>query len=223
MRQILVRIVARIYFVGLSALYKSARLRVFGAEHLEGLWGRGETAIVCFFHGDYLLLFPHFKGREACIFTTESRRGNYLSQIISLFRYRPCKIPDRRGSQVALERMIAEVSRGYNAVLAVDGPLGPYHKVKHGALVLALKTGKPIVPVATASVWKVVSRKRWDRYTVPLPFTRAVILVGEPIAVPEAADPDRLEELRQQLEDRLEALNSQAEGLLNRQSFDPGV
>jgi len=224
MRQILSQLVARLYFVGLSALYKSARLRVLGAEHLDDLWGRGEQAVICFFHGDYLLLFPHFKGREACIFTTESRRGDFLAEIIALFRYRPCKLPDRRGSQVALDRMIAEVRRGYDAALAVDGPLGPYHKVKHGALVLAQKTGKPIVPVATASAWKLVSKKRWDRYTIPLPFTRAVILVGEPMSVPGDADPARLEKLRQSLEDRLAELNAQAQAYVNnRQSPDPGV
>lgn len=223
MRQVLVWLGARIFFAGLSALYKSARLQVLGAERLHGLWDRGENAIVCFFHGDYLLLFPHFKGREACVFTTESRRGDYLAEIIALFRYRPSKIPDRRGSQLALERMIAEVRKGYDAVLAVDGPLGPYHKVKHGALVLALETGKPIVPVATASAWKLVLTKRWDRYTIPLPFTRAVILVGEPISVPENAGPPRLEQLRQTVEDRLVALNREAEAYVNRQSLDPGV
>lgn len=223
MRQVLVWLVARFYFVGLSALYKSARLRVLGAEHLDGLWDRGEKAIVCFFHGDYLILFPHFKGRDACIFTTESRRGDYLAKIIALFGYRPCKIPDRRGSQVALDRMIAEVRKGCNAVLAVDGPLGPYHKVKHGALVLALETQQAIVPVATASAWRLVSKKRWDRYTIPLPFTRVVILVGEPMSVPGDTDPSCLEQLRERLEDRLAALNAQAEVYVNRQSPDPGV
>jgi lysophospholipid acyltransferase (LPLAT)-like uncharacterized protein len=132
-------------------------------------------------------------------------------------------IADQRGKHLALDMMTAEVQKGHNAGLAVDGPLGPYRKVKHGALVLAGRTGNPIVPVGTASSWKIVLGKRWDRYTIPLPFTRTVIAVGEPIFTPASGDPASLEEFRQELETRLLDLNRYATDRLNRQSRDPAV
>ncbi len=223
MRTGIVRLTVRLYYIGLMMLYKSIRLRVIGEEHLSRLWARRQQFIVCFFHGDVLLFFPHFRGRNALIFTTESQRGRYLSEIIRLFGYRPARIPDIRGQNLALDTMTEEVRKGYSAVLAVDGPLGPYHKVKHGALVLARRTGCPIVPMGTASAWRVVLNKRWDRYVIPLPFTRATIVIGEPIAVPGDADRDHLEDLRAQVEERLKGLNDIARVRLNRREKDLGV
>ncbi len=217
------RWVAYLYYAALTALYKSVRLQVTGQKELEALWDRGEKAIVCFFHGDYLLLFPHFRGRQATIFTTRSHRGAYLAEIIERFGYRPCLLPDRRKDPKTLESMVDELQRGHNAVLAVDGPLGPYHVVKSGALVLAQRTGHPIVPVGIASAWHITLTKRWDRYALPLPFTRAAICIGEPIRVPRDAEGERLEPFRERVEHALLRLNDQAQTALNRQGGGPAV
>jgi lysophospholipid acyltransferase (LPLAT)-like uncharacterized protein len=217
------RLVAGLYYLGLTALYKSVRLQVMGQEELEALWARGGKAIVCFFHGDYLLFFPHFRGRQVTIFTSRSHRGAYLAEIIALFGNRPCLLPDQRKDPKTLEWMVAELEQGHSAGLAVDGPLGPYRVVKPGALVLAQRTGHPIVPVGIASAWHITLKKRWDRYALPLPFTRAAICIGEPIAVPRDAHGERLEPFRETVEKALLRLNDQARAALNRQRAGPAV
>jgi lysophospholipid acyltransferase (LPLAT)-like uncharacterized protein len=52
-----------------------------------------------------------------------------------------------------------------------------------GTVVLASRTGKPIVPLSSASrsAWTLRS---WDRFQVPRPGTRGVIAYGEPLLVP---------------------------------------
>jgi len=166
----------------------------------------------------------HFRGREACIFTTRSRRGEYLAEIIRLFRYHPCLIPEGSGGHIALDLMVREIQSGHNAVIVADGPKGPYHQVKHGALVLAARTGNPILPVGIASACRIVLRHRWDRYTIPLPLTRAVIAIGDPIFVPKRIGNSGLESLRRRLEDELVRLNRQARASLSgRHSPDRAV
>ncbi len=211
------RWIARLYYLGLVALYKSVRLEVQGQDELEAYWDGGGKAVVCFFHGDYLLFFPHFRGRQATIFTTRSHRGEYLAEIITRFGYRPCLLPDRRKDPKTVEWMVAELQRGHNAAVAVDGPLGPYRVVKPGALVLAQRTGHPIVPVGIASAWHITLKKRWDRYALPLPFTRAAICIGERMAVPPEAQGERLEPYREMVEKTLLRLNDAARAALNRQ------
>jgi len=105
----------------------------------------------------------------------------------------------------------------------VDGPLGPYRKVKHGVVVLAKRTGRPIVPVGVSSAWRITLKKRWDRYTIPLPFTRSVITFGNPIYVPEDADINSIESFRKKVEQSLLRLNRQAEENQNRQLQVPEV
>jgi len=214
---------ACLYYLALTALYKSIRLRVFGEEYLSDLRTRTHPRIVCFFHGDVLLFFPHFRGCDALIFTTASKRGEYVAEVIRRFGYRPSKIPDIRGRNLALDAMTAEIRKGNSAVLVVDGPLGPYHKVKHGALVLARRTGCPIVPMGSASAWRMVLKKRWDRYVIPFPFTRAAIVIGAPISVPADAGPEQLEALRLQVEERLKGVNRTARDALNRRKGNPAV
>jgi len=218
-----IRWTAFLYDLALTMLYRSIRLQVFGEESLEALRAEGRRVIVCFFHGDILLFFPHFRGSEAVIFTTDSKRGRYLAGIIRRFGYRPVRIPDIRGRRLALDAMTEEVRKGCSAVLAVDGPTGPYHKVKHGALILAKRTGYPIIPIGTASARRVVLKRRWDRYAIPLPFTRAAIMIGEPIAVPADAGPERIEVLRLEVEERLEALNRAAADFLDRREREAAV
>ena len=66
-------------------------------------------------------------------------------------------------------------------------------------------TGLPIIPVSYHLRWK-IEAKSWDRFQVPLPFTRCDIRVGSPVIVPrEATDVER-EQLRRQLEASMRSL-----------------
>jgi lysophospholipid acyltransferase (LPLAT)-like uncharacterized protein len=48
--------------------------------------------------------------------------------------------------------------------------------------------------------------KSWDRFQIPLPFTRCVMHLTPPIWVPrEASEPER-EEIRKQVEERLRSV-----------------
>lgn len=50
--------------------------------------------------------------------------------------------------------------------------------------------------------------RSWDRMLIPLPFTRALFLYGEPIVVPREGD---MEEWRVRVEERMNALADEAE------------
>ena len=70
----------------------------------------------------------------------------------------------------------------------MDGPRGPARVVQPGVVQLARLTGAWILPITSSS-----SRPRflgsWDRYLLPLPFSRAVVAYGEPFAI-SAETPD---------------------------------
>ena len=71
---------------------------------------------------------------------------------------------------------------------------------------LAQVTGLPVVPLAFNVNWK-LRVKSWDRFQIPLPFSRCEVVVGRIMRVPaEATDAER-ESLRQQLEAELRAIS----------------
>jgi lysophospholipid acyltransferase (LPLAT)-like uncharacterized protein len=60
-----------------------------------------------------------------------------------------------------------------------DGPRGPRHVFAPGALIVAQRTGRPIVALgATASrAWRLRS---WDKHLVPKPFATVTIRYSQP-------------------------------------------
>lgn len=73
-------------------------------------------------------------------------------------------------------------------VLAItpDGPRGPRHSVAPGAVFLAARTDRALLPIGVAAsrAWTLSS---WDQHLVPKPFARVVIAYGDPLFVPREA------------------------------------
>lgn len=85
----------------------------------------------------------------------------------------------------------------------VDGPRGPRYLAKSGPVMLAKKTQNPILPfvIECSSHWTV---KSWDRLQIPRPFSRAKVIYGEPIFVPDRGDD---EAMRLEMQAALDELN----------------
>jgi lysophospholipid acyltransferase (LPLAT)-like uncharacterized protein len=88
---------------------------------------------------------------------------------------------------------------GADALFAVDGPRGPLHIAKPGAILAAKALETHLIPLVPtpSSAW--VFEKSWDRYTLPKPFSRIEIRRGAPIASDAPAEQvaTRLEEALQ--------------------------
>jgi lysophospholipid acyltransferase (LPLAT)-like uncharacterized protein len=172
-----------------------------------------EPVIFCIWHNRLALAMwlyrmrplknrPH---RRLAALVSASRDGAFLAAILEKFGVQPVRgSSSRRGPQALLE-LTRWAEQGYDLAITPDGPRGPRYSVQEGVIVLAQLTGLPIVPV---SCW--LSRKwtlnSWDRFQVPLPFSRCAINVGKVVRVPrEASDAER-EMLRAELETRMRSL-----------------
>jgi lysophospholipid acyltransferase (LPLAT)-like uncharacterized protein len=92
-----------------------------------------------------------------------------------------------------------------------------------GAVLLAKKTGNPILPftVTPARSWSLT--KSWDAFVIPKPFTRARLEIAQPIFVRSDADESEMEARRCELQDSLDALEKRGQewraGLSKRTSL----
>ena len=106
----------------------------------------------------------------------------------------------------ALLELQTWAEKGLNLALTPDGPRGPCYTVQEGAILLAQITGFPIIPIGYYAKWK-WKIKSWDRFQIPLPFSRCEIFLDAPIRIGrEISDIDR-ERARQELESRLKAIS----------------
>ncbi len=97
--------------------------------------------------------------------------------------------------------------KGYDLAITPDGPRGPCYTVQEGTIALAQVTGLPIVPVGTHFPAK-VRLKSWDRFQIPLPFSRGVLRFGRPLRIPRELSDEQRQAARLELAERLRALSA---------------
>jgi len=96
--------------------------------------------------------------------------------------------------------------QGYDLAITPDGPRGPCYVVQDGVMLLAQITGFPIMPVSYHLGWKLCLRS-WDRFQIPLPFSRCEMFYEKPIRVPREASDDEREAWRRKLEQVLKEIS----------------
>jgi lysophospholipid acyltransferase (LPLAT)-like uncharacterized protein len=101
------------------------------------------------------------------------------------------------------------VKQEVSPAITPDGPRGPAFEFKPGGIMLSQITGKPILPIAVAAS-RSYTFKTWDRFELPLPFSRVVLAYGEPVKVPRAMGADGLARLQAEMTERLATLKQQA-------------
>lgn len=132
-----------------------------------------------------------------------SRDGALIAGVLKSFGIDSARgSSSRRGAPAFLE-LVSAAEAGSDLAVTPDGPRGPRYSVQPGAIALAQVTGRPLIPVGPVIQWK-FSLRSWDRFQVPLPFSRATIKFGEPIQI--APEHDR-EILRAELERRLKEIS----------------
>jgi hypothetical protein len=193
-------------------LAASLRLREFRAPGLEARWQARQPVIYTVWHGQILML-PYLYGRRRRVhaLTSRSRDGEILSRFVQGFGIRVVRGSSSRGGARALlarARLVRE--EGAEILVVPDGPRGPRHVAQAGAVLLAKVTGAPIVPVGFGATPSTVLRS-WDAFLVPHPFARAVVIFGNPIAVPGDADRDLIETKRRELEAALLQITAAAD------------
>ncbi|MGB7912880.1 MAG: lysophospholipid acyltransferase family protein [Desulfobaccales bacterium] len=162
------------------------------------------------------LLFPlfyvrHYEGQLSplVLMASPSRDGEFIAEVARGLGFAISSGSRRKGGVQALQQMAGYYRRGYSCGLIADGSRGPARVAQNGPLYLARITNGPIVPLAVAASRRKIFQT-WDRFVLPLPFSRLVLMVGEPLNVPPEARGAALEALRQELEARLNGLFHQA-------------
>jgi lysophospholipid acyltransferase (LPLAT)-like uncharacterized protein len=203
-QRLAVRAAGLVFYLLIRALGSTARFRVEGWEHWQAAT-RGGPPVMAFWHEQIFLTTYYFRRRRIVVMTSRSFDGEYIARFIQRFGYGAARGSSTRGGVGALVEMARLVRAGCPAGFTVDGPRGPRRVAKTGALLLAKKTGRPVLPFAVTAerFWRLGS---WDGLQIPKPFTRAVVRLAPPIRVPADADGETLEALRGELQRALENL-----------------
>ncbi len=118
----------------------------------------GRPVIIAFWHDQQLMMPLFYQGKGAVALISRHRDGELIARIAARFGFDAVRGSTTRGGPAALRRLIERGRAGQDLIVTPDGPKGPRHVAKEGAVLLAQATQLPIVPVAVAYSKKKSSR-----------------------------------------------------------------
>lgn len=170
------------------------------------LWKSGKSMIFVFWHGRLVMMPFSSRSPGLTVMVSRSRDGEMLTRVLNRFKMSTVRGSSSRGAREAMEQAKIEIRCGKDLAIAPDGPKGPRKMAKKGALLLARETGAPIVPVSFAAS-RTIRFNSWDKFCVPLPFTRGVFYYDRPFYVDSNTSEDQIEVQRRQLEKTLNSID----------------
>jgi hypothetical protein len=167
--------------------------------------------IFCFWHRCTLPAGWYFRKFRCSILISRSFDGELIARTLGLLGYNSVRGSSSRGGAAGLIAMRDVLERSEPVVFTADGPRGPIYQTKIGPVKLAAMTGQEMgcFYLLPERAW---AMRSWDRFLVPLPFSRVVVSWACPVQAPAAdADQSALEAKRVELNEALERARMRAE------------
>lgn len=194
----------------INFLFLFSRIHTIGYEPIAELV-KSRRFIFAFWHSRILLISYYYKKLNATIMVSNSADGEIIAQVLQRHGHRTIRGSTGKGGLRALMQQINDIrTNGRPGVVTPDGPRGPRHKVQQGVILLAQKTGVPIIPLAYSSKRYNVFNS-WDRFILPYPWSKGVVAYGRPIHVPADIDENGINTYAKKLEGELNRITSQAD------------
>lgn len=121
-----------------------------------------------------------FHADSRCVtMASQSKDGGLAAGAVDGLGLRATRGSPSRGGREAIGQMAAALRAGAPyAALTVDGPKGPWRRVKPGIVVLARRLDLPVVPISF-SCRRHRMLHSWDHGIVPRPFAKVLVGYGE--------------------------------------------
>ena len=185
-------------------------VRVEGSEHLDAALARSPSLVPCYWHQHQLycgkfLVEQRSRGLTPGWLISPSVDGELGVMLVRRFGGAVIRgSSTHTGARALRDYYQALVRDGISPVITPDGPRGPRFKFKPGALLLSQMSGRPVLPMAYAAsrAWLI----KWDKFVIPVPFSRVALAIGPPRYVPRVTDPRALEALQIEMEQELKRL-----------------
>src|SRR6266436_6664569 len=203
----LIRAADLAFFVLIKLIGRTVKFEIEGWENWEVASRNPKIPIYTFWHNRVFLSTYFWQRRRIVVMTSQSFDGEYIARFIQRFGYGASRGSSTRGATGAVIEMTRLMRAGCPTAFTIDGPKGPRYLAKMGAVLLAKKTGQPILPftITADNFWK--AKKSWDGFQVPKPFSRARVTIAPPIFVPADADENTLNAKRDELQQALDNIN----------------
>ena len=172
------KILSKIAYWYVAFTKKTLRLKV-----IELVPRFEEQSVYALWHGEQILPLCLNSGRRIVAMCSMSKDGEIQAGVLKDFDFIAVRGSSSKHAERALIETIRYARKGHFVAFTVDGPKGPVYKVKPGLLLVSQKLGIRLIPISAVAKNSLVFNKSWDKFRVPLPFSKTVIVYGNPIKI----------------------------------------
>jgi lysophospholipid acyltransferase (LPLAT)-like uncharacterized protein len=210
-RRIQIPIIAAAVYTVIRLLGPTLRYEVLGWQYAERVYAGKKQIIWAFWHRVIIPIVWWYRHHGVVIMNTTAFDGQWTRKVIEWLGFATAQGSSSRGGLRGLAVMAKRLSEGVDCGFTIDGPRGPRYIAKPGPVILARKTGCPVMVFHIGVDRGITFEKTWDHFLLPKPFARAVILFAAPIYVPPEASPEQLESKQTEMQHELERVRDIAE------------
>ena len=183
MRKLIQDLIYRALLVGIVFVLGVTTRKTWINRHiLEGFQREGRNFILGIWHNNIIYMIFPLRVFGLTVLASRSRDGTNIARVGRVFGIRTAWGSTSKGAMGGVREMLRLLRSGRNVTIMPDGPRGPRYVLQPGVTALAQRAGVPIVPLAWSGR-RMIEFNSWDRMKLPLPFSRIIIYVGNPIHI----------------------------------------
>lgn len=180
-----------VYFLG-TLFVKTWRMKNVNKESYDKCRQEGKSPVIVLWHDSLLpLAFSYYNSNIATI-ASDSKDGELITYILKKWGFSVARGSSTRGGLKAAMNIIKTCKNEKKpAAVTVDGPKGPRHEVKSGAVFIAKNLDK-VMYVITLKTDSFIRFNSWDKFILPKPFAKVEVWYSEAFYVSDDKDGDAL-------------------------------
>lgn len=190
---------------------KTLRIKNLNPEMDREIKEKPGGAIYTFWHSHLFYLFYHYRFlNKFTLMISPSQDGELLTALVKLYGYPVVRASSYKNTIPGTRELVHLLKKDAKVIIIADGSRGPRHRAQVGSVQLARMTGVPVYTLSYDAHPK-HELNSWDRFILPLPFSKVTLNFGAPITVAPKADKDIIRQKQEELTDALNQITRACE------------
>lgn len=161
-----------------------------------------KPSVIAFWHGEMLPVWAFFSKYTPTAVVSLSKDGEILASFLTRLNYSLLRGSSSKKSSEVLNSMVVAARK--NIVLVTpDGPRGPRFKFKAGAVIAAQRAEAPLVLLRCSTKNKKIFNKSWDKFEIPLPFSKIIINIIDIYNIKHDYDREKISQILLEIEKKM--------------------
>ncbi len=201
-----IKIISQLVYYFIRMVNFTYRYEYVGLENKEYARSRHplRTFVFAVWHQNLISAILAHGDEKYTMIVSESKDGELVAVTCQKLGHGPARGSSTRGGKKALIEIVKKIKSGITGAITVDGPKGPAHVVKPGVIEIARLAECAVVPMSTYPLKFWTLKKSWDQFRVPKPFTKIVVVIGEPVFCGEHVTREQFDQVALDVASRLQ-------------------